>query len=169
MTDRKPAIFYGGYETAAKLATGKDIDALHKELSDLIEDLSEEELNALKWATTNRATFKRRPSNTAGNLKAHVKVTIGAEATLTVLRKGSDGQQVPPKAPEYLLYLFLTRDNRKAMFGDLEEEFRTEILTRFGARRARLWFWWQVVRSVWPSVSGSISKLAWWLITRLTS
>jgi hypothetical protein len=34
------------------------------------------------------------------------------------------------------------------MRGDLEEEFTTSILPKYGARRACFWFWTQTVRTI---------------------
>ena len=78
-------------------------------------------------------------------------------------------EETPPKSAEFLLYLLLSHEDREALPGDLEEEYRTAILPKFGARRAVLWYWCQVIRSIWPVISGMVSKLVWWLIGRLTS
>lgn len=47
-----------------------------------------------------------------------------------------------------LLYLLLPKEQREHLPGDLEEEFTTIILPKFGARYAMIWYWWQVIRSI---------------------
>ena len=54
----------------------------------------------------------------------------------------------PPKNAEFLLWLFLTRSDRMVVPDDLEEEFTTGILPELGARRARLWYWEQITRTI---------------------
>ena len=78
-------------------------------------------------------------------------------------------EETSTNAAEYLLYLFLPREDCKALAGDLDEEYWTTILPKFGARRAVLWYWCQVVRSIWPVLSGTVSELVWWLMKRFTS
>ncbi len=55
----------------------------------------------------------------------------------------------PPRSAEFLLYIFLSKKDRVAL-GDLEEDYRTEVLPKFGSRRAKLWYWSQVMRSIAP-------------------
>jgi hypothetical protein len=59
---------------------------------------------------------------------------------------------VPPHYAEWLLFLFLTADQRKHVPGDLSEEFHDIILPKFGAKRARRWFWFQTARSIADNV-----------------
>lgn len=66
----------------------------------------------------------------------------------------------PPACAEKLLYLFLPNRMRKPLIGDLEEEFRTEIAPKFGARFARVWYWKQVLSSLWPLLCRRLIKLA---------
>ncbi len=60
-------------------------------------------------------------------------------------------QNSPPAAARYLLRLFLRRDEREFILGDLEEEYRTDVLPRLGPRAARRWYWSQVLRSLRPA------------------
>jgi hypothetical protein len=55
----------------------------------------------------------------------------------------------PPRRAEQTLWLFLG-DRRQELIGDLEEEYRTIILPKFGVRFARTWYWKQVLSSLWP-------------------
>jgi hypothetical protein len=78
-------------------------------------------------------------------------------------------ENAPPKPAKYLLYLFLSREDREAMFGCLEEQYRTEFLPEFGKRGAQFLYWCEVGRSIWPVISGSAGRLLWWLIQKFTS
>ncbi|MCD2453785.1 permease prefix domain 2-containing transporter [Methylicorpusculum oleiharenae] len=64
----------------------------------------------------------------------------------------------PPQLAEYLLYLFIPKSNRDAILGDLEEDYRT-VYQKFGSKLALMFYWWQVVTSIWPLVSASVEKL----------
>jgi hypothetical protein len=57
-------------------------------------------------------------------------------------------KRAPPTAAYFLLDLLLAEADRKAIPGDLVEEFATSILPKYGARGARLWFWTQTVRTI---------------------
>ncbi len=109
---------------------------------------------------------EQHPTVTAVNVPATAAAIPDHQSSVT---RATSGNGAPPKSAEYLLYLFLSREDRLAMFGDLEEEYWTDVLPKFGAPRARLWFWKEVVRSVLPTVSRSIANIACWLITRFTS
>src|SRR5438128_783925 len=66
----------------------------------------------------------------------------------------------PPESATFLLYLFLSKKNRKAIPGDLAEEYRQIVLPKFGPRKANLWYWGQVVRSIGPVVRAWLRKVA---------
>jgi hypothetical protein len=72
----------------------------------------------------------------------------------TVVRIPTVLLQPTPKPPAvpigacFLLDLFLAKADRDSIPGDLEEEFTTSILPRYGARRARFWFWKQTICTV---------------------
>jgi AAA domain len=55
---------------------------------------------------------------------------------------------VPPTEALFLLELLLAKADRKAVPGDLVEEFATHILPMYGAKRAHLWFWKQAVCTI---------------------
>jgi hypothetical protein len=62
--------------------------------------------------------------------------------------KGVQSRQQPSDAASYLLALFLSKADRQAIPGDLEEEYWTDILPKYGERRARLWFWTQALQAI---------------------
>jgi hypothetical protein len=64
----------------------------------------------------------------------------------------------PPRFAEYLLYIFISRAERIYLLGDLSEDYE-EILSKFGKRRADLWFYKQTVLSLRPLVGRAISSL----------
>ena len=83
----------------------------------------------------------------------------------------------PPKQAEMLLHFALPKCDRECMIGDLEEEYRTIILPKYGARVAARWYWWQAVRSVvaasgarvrvWLSFGG-LARAAGWIVEKFT-
>ena len=54
----------------------------------------------------------------------------------------------PPRLGARLLRLFLSPEERDCLIGDLAEEYRDVRVPRRGWARARLWYWGQVVRSI---------------------
>src|SRR4051812_9542271 len=58
----------------------------------------------------------------------------------------SDEPLKHPILPEYLLFLFLSSEDREQIPGDLQEEYITTIVPKFGAKRATLWYWAQTIR-----------------------
>lgn len=64
-----------------------------------------------------------------------------------------------PMAGEKLLYLILPKRDREHLPGDLEEEYRTKILPKFGPAYAKRWYWTQVVFSIGPILWAHLRKL----------
>jgi hypothetical protein len=64
----------------------------------------------------------------------------------------------PPRAAEFLLCCCLPKEDRETLIGDLEEEYQTKIFPKFGARKARIWYWCQAVRSIAPLVRNLLIK-----------
>ena len=76
-----------------------------------------------------------------------------------------------------LLRLILSKELRESLPGDLEEEYRTEILPKFGPGCARWWYRKQVLASMLPLVFGRLAKatvivvmgkLAAWVLRKFT-
>jgi hypothetical protein len=82
----------------------------------------------------------------------------------------------PPNEACFLLDLLLAKVDREVIPADLEEEFATSILPKYGARRARYWFWTQTVRTIatrnplcrWLSVGGLV-RLGEWIFCKISS
>jgi hypothetical protein len=67
-------------------------------------------------------------------------------------------EHAPPLAPEYLLYVLIPRKYRIPLAGDLREEYASDILPRFGRRRAQLWYVQQVLGAVLRFLPRTILK-----------
>jgi hypothetical protein len=63
----------------------------------------------------------------------------------------------PPDAAKFIL-LLMPKIYRDCLIGDLEEEYRS-VLHKYGARKARLWYWVQVTWSVMPVLWDQVKKL----------
>jgi hypothetical protein len=63
-----------------------------------------------------------------------------------------ESKRLAPAPPDWGLYclLLIPKRNREHLVGDLEEEFRTVILPRYGPRKAACWYWWNVIVSIVP-------------------
>ena len=68
----------------------------------------------------------------------------------------------PPKPPvlaDLILYLCLSAKAYNCIRGDLTEEFHAKILPILGIKRAKVWYWHQVVRSIGPALGGEIAAV----------
>lgn len=63
------------------------------------------------------------------------------------MTNSSDHSSQPPKVANWLLNLFISRDQITPILGDLVEEFSAVVLRR-GVRSARRWYWRQGVKTV---------------------
>ena len=64
----------------------------------------------------------------------------------------------PPQLAKYLVYLLVPRKNREAILGDLSEDFQ-EVRKKFGLRKAKFHYWFQVIRSIPSFIGASVIKL----------
>jgi hypothetical protein len=64
-----------------------------------------------------------------------------------------------PLNAEYLLYLFLRKEEREALIGDLAECYG-EVIRRFGKVRADIWFYKQVAGSLFPLIRRAVLRVA---------
>jgi hypothetical protein len=70
-----------------------------------------------------------------------------------------NSESKPPFNAEYLLYLFLRREERDAVIGDLVECYG-RVFRQFGKRRANIWFYKQVAVSLFPLLRRAILRIA---------
>jgi hypothetical protein len=66
------------------------------------------------------------------------------------------------------LLWYLSPEVQIAILGDLEEEYQMQQ-TRFGRRRAVLWYYHQVGVSFWPSIIAKIQQIVDWAFRRIIS
>jgi len=66
-----------------------------------------------------------------------------------------------PFSAKFLICFFLPKKVREPLLGDLEEEYQ-EIHEQFGERPARLWFYKQVLTSLWPMLQSTGRTLVKW-------
>jgi hypothetical protein len=82
-----------------------------------------------------------------------VEITLSTDSELLIPFRLRDRQPTqdarPPFNAEYLLYLFLHRDEREGVIGDLAESYGV-VVERFNKRRADIWFYKQVAGSLFP-------------------
>ena len=65
----------------------------------------------------------------------------------------------PPVNGEFALHLLLSKEEQEAVSGDLIERYGQKC-ERFGEQRARLWFYCEVFRSVWPLLRRAIARVS---------
>jgi hypothetical protein len=65
----------------------------------------------------------------------------------------------PPINAEYVLHLVLGKEEREVVIGDLVEEY-CYVIRRFGRKHADIWFYKQVIVSVWPFLRRAIGRAA---------
>lgn len=126
-------------------------------------------INTLITETQGKAFISLEEGFDSTMVNAHMRQQLGSQYTETqkdviigiasryliapadVVKYAVDSSK-PPSNAVYLLYLFLPKKNRVALLGDLEEEYK-EVYARFGAKSANIWFWKQVLTSLWPLFS----------------
>jgi hypothetical protein len=86
---------------------------------------------------------------------------------LALVHAIADGSFVLNSAPPrsaYFLLLLIPKRNREHLIGDLEEEYRTIVLPKYGERAAWFWYWWQVGISFSPLLWARLKQLAGFVI-----
>ena len=89
----------------------------------------------------------------SGDLKAGG----GHGLDLPDLDQAIEPETLPPRTAEFILWIILSRIDREAILGDLEQDF-LEAVDKFGPRHAKFFYWSQVLRS--------LGSLVWKLIKR---
>lgn len=72
-----------------------------------------------------------------------------AAQSLRTKTEGEANKLRPPLNAEYLLYFFLRQNEREPVIGDLIEEYDC-LVQKFTKRRADLWYYKQVINSLFP-------------------
>jgi hypothetical protein len=76
----------------------------------------------------------------------------------------SGKRAVPPPTAAKFILLLIPKRHREHIIGDLEEEYTTIMLPEYGARKAQIWYWWQVAISIVPLLWAQIrwgAAVAW--------
>ena len=84
--------------------------------------------------------------------------TLLAELAYGISRGATSAKEVapsPPRVATLILSFVCTRDQLEAALGDMEELFASQV-SRFGVQTARIWYWWEVLRSSLAFVARSI-------------
>jgi hypothetical protein len=68
-----------------------------------------------------------------------------------------------PRRAELLLNYILPKVRREEILGDLQEDYDTTWLPKFGPRQARRLYWWHAIRSIAPMLWTAVKK--WGIIT----
>jgi hypothetical protein len=107
---------------------------------------------------------------------ATLVITIGVAAAMVQSQMDkSSNTPVPPEKASFALLLFVPKADRANILGDLEEEYRTTVLPKFGQKKADGWFWWQVVRTIatrnavcrWLLIGGGIFEIGEWIVRKI--
>jgi hypothetical protein len=68
------------------------------------------------------------------------------------VRDRSRRNATPPVVGCFLLDLLLPKKHRENLIGDIEQDFTTNILPRYGRTAASIWFWKQVIAEIIPGL-----------------
>lgn len=72
----------------------------------------------------------------------------------------------PPRLGEFIL-LLIPLSQREHLRGDLEEEFKTIVVPKYGVRLARLYYRWQVLVEVTMAITNGLKGvLCGWLLSK---
>jgi len=72
----------------------------------------------------------------------------------------------PPRLAQFILLLIPLRQ-REHLIGDLEEEFETIVVPKYGLKLARLYYAWQVLVETLRTITNSLrGVLLGWLLSR---
>ena len=127
-----------------------DHDADGKLRAEMIDDAE-----AKLAAETSQPTTRQRP------LSPKTKELLGSILLIVavgwLLKMNSGPEPRPPFYAEYLLYFLLGKSERETIIGDLQECYG-KLMRRFGKRAADLWYYKQVVGSVWPLLRRAVLK-----------
>jgi hypothetical protein len=105
-----------------------------------------ERLKGYQEALQVRPTTAERPhSGKRGVVRRYIDVAGKLAASASRLPRSAP--TAPPTGACFLLDLLLSKADRKAIPGDLEEEFRAR-LAKYGPVGARLWFWCETLRTI---------------------
>ena len=110
---------------------------------------------------------RRHRDGTGGPLNPHPTKPFGRVDLLKCVfhRHTEDGCGISTQSGQTpriakLLLLFVPKQNRECLLGDLEEEFNTVVLPEYGCVIAQLWYWEQALFSFVPVVWEQLKRVA---------
>ncbi len=150
--DRRHDQSCGGWESKFRVPSSTDKDQLRLWFENAATHANREFIRSF-----NEIRKAEEPKQEARNLVA----TIGALLMIGWLFRATNrtnSECRPPFNAEYILYLFLRREERDEVIGDLIESYG-QVVRRFGKRRADVWFCKQVAGSLLPLLRQSLLRL----------
>jgi hypothetical protein len=97
----------------------------------------------------------------AGCYPPNLDMAVERDGVTYFLRVGpSVLEELAPSKSARFVPLLMPKTNREYLLGDIEEEYWTKVLPLYGARKARLWYWKQVVVSLLPSLWNQFKSVA---------
>lgn len=84
---------------------------------------------------------------------------LSKETKTPVPTSDSYSEQPPPAAAEYFLRLVIEEKDREIVLGDLFEKYERAI-EKQGKRRADLWLYYELARSVWPLFRQFVARVS---------
>lgn len=93
----------------------------------------------------------------------HTKIPVQINCPSVSDTKQNNLIAIPPQFGERLLLLFLSKEERINIPGDLAEELE-EIVAKHGGRFGKVWYYKQVIASAWPMIR---KTLRWGLFASL--
>src|SRR5882724_11664343 len=122
--------------------TGPYWDDFERRIRDLRDEISEirRDGGASRWFSI-RVTVRSLTTVADWSASIALRVYPGPQSRQ---QPGID----PPIGACFLLDLLLSKADREILPGDLEEEFATSILPKYGPKGARIWFWGEAVKTI---------------------
>jgi len=89
-----------------------------------------------------------------------------ADSIVTRIKSGDFASNSEPPSSAKFILLLIPRNYREHLVGDLEEEYTTIVVPEYGLRKARLWYWVQVLCSLlpllWAQIRRMLGLIAFW-------
>ncbi len=138
-----------------------------------------------KWRAFTRQIFRHGHGLTNDRLRAKIEEYLKGlpveeqEATYTFFQSSLRGTDVevyhdtdatftaemttefPPRMGEYVLYLFVKKEYRESLLGDLEQDYQ-EVLEKFGVRKAKFWYYAKVAQTIGPLIRPTLKRFFKW-------
>lgn len=128
-----------------------------KAIRERLKALSPEQLESLQARLKDLPMLK--PLSPADGVTFFLKHKLIGLCAAVIVRVENKYSSVDPPSAAIFLLMLAPKKHREHLLGDLEEEYRAAVLPRFGLRRARFWFWWQVCISLAPLIGQQLRRI----------